>query len=404
MPLYQRFGKIPSKRHIKNRVDNGTSFLGEGITYEEVHTTAGFDDVYSIMYHLRPPTRVLRVEPAGEVTVEPAKNDHVLRHVHLKTMDLARGGTPITGRVPMMFNEDVVLYRCRPSAQQEVLFRNAGADEVIFVHAGEGNLVSPFGRLPFRPGDYIVIGRSTTYQMKFVEINEADLLIFETPGRVQLPKHYKNPAGQLKLGAPFYERDLHGPVELVTIDRDEPTEVLIKRDQHLTRYTMASHPFDLVGWDGFAYPYTFNCHDYEPIVGRVHQPPPIHQTFEAPGFVICTFAPRPLDFHPESIKVPYVHANVECDEILYYVEGEFGSRRGVGLGSITLHPQGIHHGPHPGTIMRSEKMSRTDEMAVMMDTWRKLHLTPQAMGLDDPAYPYSWLEEGASPLATSPRG
>jgi homogentisate 1,2-dioxygenase len=202
----------------------------------------------------------------------------------------------------------------------------------------------------------------------------------------------------MKLGAPYCERDLRGPSEPVVIDSDEPADVLIKRGDKLAKYTFASHPFDVVGWDGMAYPFAFNCWDYEPIVGRVHQPPPIHETFEGKGYVICTFAPRPLDFHPDAIKVPYAHANVECDEILYYVAGEFGSRKGVGLGSITMHPQGILHGPHPGTIKRSEKAAETNEMAVMMDTWQELRLTAQALELDDPGYPFSWLEDGLKPL------
>jgi homogentisate 1,2-dioxygenase len=207
-----------------------------------------------------------------------------------------------------------------------------------------------------------------------------------------VPPRYFNPDGQIRLGAPFSERDLHGPAEVQPVDRDEDVTVLLKDGPRLTRYTVAGHPFDVVGWDGQVYPFTFNADDFEPITGTIHQPPPVHQTFEAQGFVICTFAPRVLDTHPEAVKVPYAHSNVQADEVLYYVRGQFGSRRGVEQGSFTLHPRGIPHGPHPGTIVASRQMTRTDELAVMVDTIRPLELTRQALEMDDPKYPYSWLE------------
>jgi homogentisate 1,2-dioxygenase len=219
-----------------------------------------------------------------------------------------------------------------------------------------------------------------------------DLLIIESENNILFPPRYLNPDGQFRLGAPFCERDLHGPTELLVIDRESDVPVLIKDEQRLTRYIMAQHPFDIVGWDGFVYPFTFNADDFEPITGTIHQPPPIHQTFEATGFVICTFAPRLLDTHPDAIKVPYAHSNVQADEVLYYVRGRFGSRRGVEEASFTLHPRGIPHGPHPGTIVASRQATRTDELAVMVDTVRPLLLSREALALDDPAYPLSWLE------------
>ncbi len=249
-----------------------------------------------------------------------------------------------------------------------------------------------FGVLPFKPFDYVVIPRCTTYHIAFDADTPPDLLVIEAAQAVVIPPRYLNPDGQLKLGAPYYERDLHGPTDLLAIDREEDTPVLIKDGPRLTRYTLKSHPFDVVGWDGMVYPFTFNADDFEPITGTVHQPPPIHQTFEAKGFVLCTFAPRMLDTHPEAIKVPYAHSNVQADEVLYYVRGRFGSRRGVEEASLTLHPRGIPHGPHPGTIVASRDVTRTDELAVMVDTVRPLYLTPQAMAMDDPKYPYSWLE------------
>jgi homogentisate 1,2-dioxygenase len=384
-----KLGSVPRKRHIAHRREGG--FADEGIYYEEVVTLAGFSRAYSVVYHLRPPTRVTHVEPAGSVVLESAPQG-VLRHHHLRSAGLPRRGDPVTGRLPLLFNDDVVIARCRPERAQETLFRNADADEVLFVHKGSGVLRSMFGRVPIKPYDYVVIPRCTTYEVVFDDPVQADLLVIESRGILEVPPRYLNPDGQLRLGAPYYERDLHGPREVETVDREEPTSVLIKDGGRLSRYTLASHPFDLVGWDGLVYPYTFNADDFEPITGTIHQPPPVQQTFDAPGFVICTFAPRTLDTHPEAIKVPYAHSNVHADEVLYYARGHFGSRRGVDEASFTLHPRGIPHGPHPGTIKASMRMTRTDELAVMLDTERPLHITRAAIEIDDPKYPYSWID------------
>lgn len=388
---YLSLGSIPKKRHTAHRTQTG--YKNEGIYYEEVVSTQGFSRAYSIVYHLRPPTRVTKVEPAGSVTIDRA-DPEVLRHHHLKTGGIAPLGDPITGRVPLLTNNEVTLWRCRPVQQQEELYRNAVADEIVFVHKGAGSLLTHFGRLLFKPFDYVIIPRCTTYRMDFdPSAGRPDLLVIESIGTVGFPARYLNPDGQFRLGAPFCERDLRGPSSLVTLDEDDETRVLVKDGGRLTRYVLASHPFDAVGWDGCVYPFAFNADDFEPITGTVHQPPPIHQTFESPGgFVVCTFAPRVLDTHPDAIKVPYAHSNVESDEVLYYVRGKFGSRRGVEEASVTLHPHGIPHGPHPGTITASKDMTRTDELAVMVDTFRPLFLTRQALELDDPNYPMSWLE------------
>lgn len=389
MPYYRRLGSIPPKRHTEHRVQPG--YRGEGIYYEEVVTLAGFGRAYSIVYHLRPPTRTRLVEPAGTLPADPLPLE-VLRHHHIQSGRMPAAGDPIHGRVPLLTNADVTLWRCRPIQPQPELYRNASADEVIFVHKGSGQLLTPFGVLPFKPYDYVVIPRTTTYQLTFDPETPPDLLIIESDNNILFPPRYLNPDGQFRLGAPFCERDLHGPTEALVIDRESDVPVLIKDGSRLTRYVMAQHPFDVVGWDGFVYPFTFNADDFEPITGTIHQPPPIHQTFEATGFVICTFAPRMLDTHPDAVKVPYAHSNVQADEVLYYVRGRFGSRRGVEEASFTLHPRGIPHGPHPGTIVASREASRTDELAVMVDTVRPLHLTQQAMAYDDAGYPYSWLE------------
>jgi len=392
---FMRLGEIPRKRHIKLARENGKSFRGEGIAYEHVVTTAGFDRAYSITYHLRPPTRVKKVELVGHVEIPLAEN-LPLRHHHFKTFEMPRAGDVVNGRVPMLTNPDLTAWRARPAEQQKTLFRNGSADEVIFMHSGRGVVETPYGRLPYRDLDYVVIPRGTTYRIVADDINREDYLILESPGAVRVPSMYLNPDGQIKLGAPYYHRDFHGPTELLTVDKEEDTEILVKDVTRLTKTTLASHPFDVVGWDGLIYPYTFNAMDFEPLTGTVHLPPPFQTTFQCHGFVICTFAPRHLDHHPESIKVPYVHSNTDADEVLFYVRGNFGSRKGISAGSISHHPSGIPHGPHPGTIMASMTASRTEELAVMFDTEKPLRITQQALALDDPKYPMSWLDEGAS--------
>jgi homogentisate 1,2-dioxygenase len=389
MPVYRKLGSVPRKRHIE--FPNKPGYRDEGIYYEEVVTTAGFGRAYSIAYHLRPPTRVRKVEGAGSLRLRGVE-EAALRHHHFKSGQMKAVGDPVTGRVPLLFNNDVVMSRCRPASPQAELFRNATADEVIFVHKGHGILSSMFGVLPFKPFDYVVVPHCTTYRLDFDPGTQPDLLVIEAANNITLPPRYLNPDGQIRLGAPYYERDFHGPREPLVLDLEEEATVLIKDGNRLTRYTLAHHPFDVIGWDGFVYPYTFNADDFEPITGTIHQPPPIQQTFEATGFVICTFAPRMLDIHPEAIKIPYAHSNVQADEVLYYVRGKFGSRRGVEESSFTLHPRGIPHGPHPGTIVASREATRTDELAVMVDTMAPLHLTQEAMDMDDPKYPYSWLE------------
>ena len=386
-----RWGFWPPKRHIKLPRDQEQSFKSEGLYYEHIVTTEGFDRAYSIMYHLRPPTRVQSVEHVGQVKLEAVK-DMPLRHVHFRTADLPRHGDVVTGRMPFMFNEDVISYRCRPNQPQAMLYRNGAADEVIFIQSGGGVAETMYGTLRYRRGDYLVIPRTTIYRLVPDDIQQEDYMILEATGAIRTPHRYNNADGQFLLGSPFYERDFHSPTELHVVDEDQDTELLIKDGERLTKVVLANHPLDVVGWDGFVYPYTFNAWDFEPLTGTVHLPPPYQQTFECDGFVICTFAPRYLDHHPDAIKVPYVHSNVQADEVLFYVEGNFGSRRGVDACSYTLHPGGIPHGPHPGTIMASMDADRTDEMAVMFDTDRPLKVTRQAMDFDDPDYPLSWLD------------
>jgi len=388
MPPYLQRGSVPKKRHIAHKVEQG--YLGEGIYYEEVISSEGFSRAYSIAYHLRPPTRVLAIEAVGIRKLEAA-SDFTLRHVHLKTNGLQRGGDAVLGRIPMFFNSDCLIARCRPEQQQAEFYRNAQQDEMIFVHQGSGYLESMYGQLKFGPMDYLILPKCTTYRVVFDDVSQADLLIVEARGSLGFPPRYINPDGQFRLGAPFCERDLRGPVLLEPVWQEGEYPVLIKDGNRWVRYVLSCHPCDVIGWDGMIYPFAFNADDFEPITGKVHQPPPIHQTFQADGFVVCTFAPRMLDTHPDAIKVPYAHSNIESDEVLYYVRGQFGSRRGVESGSFTLHPHGIPHGPHPGTIVASRGVTYTDELAVMIDTFAPLHVAANAASFDDPNYPFSWL-------------
>jgi homogentisate 1,2-dioxygenase len=320
MPHYQKLGEIPRKHHIwfhRNGSANG-GYKNEGIAYEHVITTEGFNETYSIMYHVRPPTRVrsvelLKFEELKKVTDSP------LRHHHLKTAEIPRRGDVYTGRIPMLFNQDIVAYRCKPekSYGQFEYYKNGGADEIIFVFKGGGTLESTFGKLPYRAEDYIVIPRGIPYRLVPNDPKQEDYLILESNGPVRIPHRYLNHEGQIRMGSPYSERDFHGPTELITIDSDKDVEILVKDGPRLTKVVNAHHPFDVLGWDGYLYPYTFNAADFEPITGTVHQPPPIHQTFEIRGYVVCTLAPRLLDTHPEAVKNPWVHDNVEADEVLF---------------------------------------------------------------------------------------
>jgi len=393
MPHFLSIGRTPRKHHIRFPRDRAESYQGEGLHYEHIVTTEGFDRAYSILYHLKPPTRVKRVELLGEWALKAA-GPSPLRHHHLRSAGLARSGDPYTGRVPLMFNQDIICSRCRPATAMGAgfdFYRNGQFDDIIFVWRGGGWLESNFGRLRYRADDYVVIPRGTIYRLVPDDVAQEDYLVLESSHPVRIPARYLQPEGQIRMGAPYSERDFHGPSELAPDDAEGAYAVLLKDRSRLTRVVLASHPFDVVGWDGYLYPFTFNANDFEPITGTVHLPPPVHQTFEIRGYVVCTFAPRWLDHHPEAVRVPWAHDNTEADEVLFYVRGQFGSRKGVEPGSFTLHPQGIPHGPHPGTTLRSLDAQRTDELAVMFDTQFPLQLTAEALAIDDPDYPLSWL-------------
>ena len=382
MPFYQRRGEVPRKRHIVFR-ENGT------LLTEEVMGLEGFSGNESIIYHLVSPCRVKELGAFVSIEREewvPETHAHRL----LDTYEAPPEGDEITGRRTLMWNDDVEISLCRPSERMEYFFRNGEGDEVIFVHEGSGVLETTFGDVSYKDGDYVVIPRGTTY--RFVPEGPQRYLVFETPGLIEIPRRYRNQYGQILEGAPYYHRDIHPPTELRTHRERGEFLVKVRVRRGYQDYVLDYHPFDVVGWDGYLYPWTFSIHDFEPITGRIHQPPPSHQTFQGPNFVICSFCPRKLDFDPQAVPIPYHHSNLQSEEMIYYVSGNFGSRRGISVGSITLHPSGLPHGPHPGLAEKSLGVPETTELAVMCDTFRPLKLSSFARDLDDGRYAYSWYE------------
>jgi homogentisate 1,2-dioxygenase len=295
-------------------------------------------------------------------------------------------------RIPLLFNADAAMLYVEPTEQDEHFYRNAQGDEIVYVSKGSGVLESVFGELPYREGDYIVIHRGILHRWRLDAKVPQKFLVIESRGHVRTPKRYRNEFGQIKEGAPYSERDFRKPMTLTTTDRMEPARLLVKKDSGINEIMLDHHPFDVVGWDGYFYPWAFNIADFEPIVGRVHQPPPVHQTFEGDNFVVCSFCPRPFDFDPEAVPAPYNHSNVDSDEVLYYASSEFMSRKGIEFGSITLHPDGIPHGPHPGRAEASIGAKATNEIAVMMDTFHPLRVAVQALDIEDPNYHRSWVD------------
>jgi homogentisate 1,2-dioxygenase len=386
MPVYHSLGTIPKKRHIQFRKPGG------GLYGEQLMGNEGFIGPASLLYHIHPPTTVRSARRVKEIRYE-ADPDHLLRHRHFRTAKLKAGGSPTLDRLPLMFNEDVAMLFALPDREDEHFYRNAQGDEIVYVSEGAGVLESQFGDLPYQPGDYLVIHRGILHRYRMTT-HPTKLLIMESRGYVRTPKRYRNEYGQILEGAPYSERDFHRPAELRTHDQQGDFKLLIKQYNGLNEVILDHHPFDVVGWDGFYYPWAFSIHDFEPIVGKVHQPPPVHQTFQGDGFVVCSFCPRPYDFHPEAIPAPYNHSNVMSDEVLYYASSEFMSRKGIEYGSITLHPDGIPHGPHPGRAEASIGATHTNELAVMMDTHRPLHVAKEALPIEDPGYLRSWIEAG----------
>jgi homogentisate 1,2-dioxygenase len=350
----------------------------------------GFSGIQSILYHYYPPTRVKEFHLCHERWIEPME-EPMLQHRHFRTREMPPQGDAVTGRVELMFNDDVIFSVCRPIEQMTYFYKNADGDDLIFVHEGTGRLETQFGHLRFREGDYLIIPHGTIWRMVFDALPAKLIWIEARGGQIEPPKRYRNEYGQLLEHSPYCERDIRPPEELETRTDIGDFEVRIHKRGRVYAYHYEHHPFDVVGWDGYVYPWAFNINDFEPITGRIHQPPPVHQTFEGPNFVVCSFCPRMLDYHPLAIPVPYNHSNLDSDEVLYYVNRKFGSRRGIEEGSITLHPSGIPHGPQPGAVEASLGATRTEELAVMMDTFRPLQVTKAALEFEDPNYPFSWL-------------
>jgi len=383
MPFYYKLGKIPQKRHTQFRQPDGSLYK------EELFSTIGFDSISSNAYHINSPAKIKEISPEVEIMKVEEWKEAALRPYHFKTKLSKKEGDALSGRKPIMYNNDVVMSICRPEKQMDYFYKNALCDEVFFVHEGKGQLQSQLGFINFREGDYIVIPRGIIYKL-VNETDEARYLIFEASGPITTPNRYRNKHGQLMEHSPYCERDIKGPEEMVTINEKGDFVVKVKKGEQVVSFHYEFHPLDVVGWDGYYFPWIFNIEDFMPITGKIHMPPPIHQTFAAPGFVICSFCPRLLDYHPLAVPIPYNHSNLDSDEMLYYVDGNFSSRKGVEFASISLHPNGIPHGPHPGTVEANLGKKETLETAVMMDTFRPLKLTTFAKEMNDPGYYLSW--------------
>ncbi|MFN4314911.1 MAG: homogentisate 1,2-dioxygenase [Chitinophagaceae bacterium] len=385
MPHYITRGQIPHKRHTQFRRPDGELYS------EQVFSTEGFSNDYSLLYHVHPPTQIIRTEPQQDVSPRVAE-EKMLSHRSFEGFKVLPQPDFLKSRVPVLVNTDLHIVLAAPeSGTDGYFYKNTDADEMIFVHEGTGRLLTQYGELTFGYGDYLVIPRGCIYQIEF-ETRENRLFIVESFSPIRYPRRYMSKFGQLLEHSPYCERDIRVPENLQTID--EQGDFLIKAKKRGMLYGLhyGTHPFDVIGWDGCCYPFAFSIHDFEPITGRIHQPPPVHQTFEGNNFVVCSFCPRLFDYHPQAIPAPYNHSNIDSDEVLYYVDGDFMSRKNVTRGMITLHPAGIPHGPHPGAVAKSIGAKETKELAVMVDTFHPLMLTVEAIEIENRGYVMSWAE------------
>ncbi len=384
MAFYHQSGQIPPKRHTQFRKADGSLYA------EELVSTEGFSSLYSLVYHCYPPTIVKSLGEPYSVAPKIAREKH-LKHTSLIGFNIKPEADYLKSRKPVLVNSDLHISLAAPqNSMVDYFYKNSQADEVVFIHEGSGTLKTGYGNINFEYGDYLVIPRGTIHQFEF-DNDKNRLFIVESFSPITSPKRYRNQHGQLMEHSPYCERDIKLPQNLQTHDEHGDFKIMIKKQDLIYPYTYGTHPFDFVGWDGFHYPYGFSIHNFEPITGRLHQPPPVHQTFEGHNFVICSFVPRKYDYHPLSIPAPYNHSNVDSDEVLYYVDGDFMSRKSVVKGQITLHPGGIPHGPHPGTVEKSIGKEATDELAVMIDPFRPLMLTQDAIDIEDENYHKSWM-------------
>ena len=385
MPFYHKLGKIPPKRHTVFKKPDGSLY------YEQLFGTIGFDGMSSNMYHEQRPTQVKEVKGSYDARPKIAKENNI-KSYRLKGFQIVPEPDYLQSRKVVLTNADVDIALAAPQqSTSDYFYKNSDSDELLFVHKGSGKLRTHLGNLDFKYGDYLVIPRGTIYKIDFDdEVNR--LFIVESRRPIYTPKKYRNHFGQLQEHSPFSERDIRQPYELETNNESGEFLIKIKKQGEIFDIIYASHPFDVVGYDGYNYPYAFSIHDFEPITGRIHQPPPVHQNFETDAFVVCSFCPRLYDYHPDSIPAPYNHSNIDSDEVLYYVDGDFMSRNDIEAGHISLHPAGIPHGPHPGAVERSIGQTKTEELAVMVDTFRPLRVTEDAMKIADETYHQSWLE------------
>ncbi len=386
MPSYVRCGEVPHKRHIQFRRPDG------GLYAEELFSTKGFESVYSLLYHLRPPTATLDVREWNRARVHLQPNEP-LRNRHFKTAGMRTQGDALESRTPLLGNADLLISVADAREPMKYFYRNVGGDELLFIHWGEGTLQTTFGDLAYRAHDYVVIPTGTTYRV--LPDSPTRMLVHESAGMVRIPRKYRNDFGQLEEHAPYYERDFRAPVLSEPVDERGEFEVRVSNNGRCATYIVQNHPCDVVGWDGYCYPYAFNLEEFAPITGKLHQPPPAHATFEAQGAAFCAFVPRMFDYHPLAVPIPYNHSSVDCDEVLYYVSGNFMSRRGVEEGSVTLHAAGAPHGPQPGAVEASLGKTSTDEIAVMVDTFKPLELAQQTLQVEDANYFRSWVLEPA---------
>lgn len=368
MAHYYTLGKIPHKRHTQFRKPDGSLYS------EQLFSTEGFSDDYSLLYHCHPPTQIIKTEPQVDVSPRIAE-EKMLQHRSFEGFSIKPAADFLQSRIPVLVNNDCHIVLAAPrQSMRDYFYKNTDADELIFIHEGSGIVHTQYGELPFGYGDYIILPRGTIYQISFADENNR-LFIVESFTPLRFPKRYMSRFGQLMEHAPYCERDIRPPQDLQTFDEKGDFMIKAKKKGMLYGLHYGTHPFDVVGWDGCCYPYIFSIHDFEPITGRVHQPPPVHQTFETNAFVVCSFVPRLFDYHPLAVPAPYNHSNIDSDEVIYYVDGDFMSRKHVTRGMITLHPAGIPHGPHPGAVEKSIGARETKELAVMVDTFRPLMLT-----------------------------
>ncbi len=384
MSRYHSLGSIPPKRHTTFEKPEG------GLYQEELFGTAGFVGMSSLIYHVHPPTVVSEVRQVRDLSVKIGIEKN-MKALSFKGFSLPQIEDYIESRKILFVNNDLKIGLAAPkSFSKDYFYRNSDSDEMLFIHVGSGKLRTMYGSIDFKYGDYLIIPKGTTYQIDF-DTKDNRILFIESASAITTPKRYRNNYGQLLEHSPFCERDIRLPKDLKTHDEKGQFKVLSKKQDVLWEYTHENHPFDVVGWDGFNYPYAFSIHDFEPITGRIHMPPPIHQTWEAAGFVVCSFVPRMYDYHPKSVPSPYHHSNIDSEELLYYVDGDFMSRNNIEKGQLTLHPGGIPHGPHPGAIERSVGKKETGELAVMIDPFSPLMITEEAMNLQVDDYYKSWM-------------